>query len=131
MLKYVFVFLFLLSGISAIAQDVDSLFAIRKGDRWAIKYVVKQGENTHMLAQRYYVKEREFEYESDFEKTKKVVPGTVIYIPVTNENYSLAKPSVLDTKDMHELYYHVGARDDIALISTYAGVTKSTMRVSA
>ncbi len=126
--KYVFVFLFLISGLHTIAQDGDSLFAIRKGDRWAIKYVVKQGENTHMLAQRYYVKEREFEYEPDFDKSKKVGPGTVIYIPVTNENYSLAKPSVLDTKDMHELYYHVGHGDDIAIISTYAGVTKTTMR---
>ncbi len=95
MLKYVFVFLFFISGLSAVAQDTDSLFAIHKGARWAIKYELKQGENTHMLAQRYYVSERDFEYEPDFDKSKKNAgPGTVIYIPVAGDNYSLSKPSV-------------------------------------
>lgn len=127
MLKHILFLLFFVSSLSAIAQD-DSLFAIRKGSKWVIKYEVKQGENTRMLAQRYYIREREFEYEPDFEKNKKVVPGTIIYIPVISENYSQVKPSVLDTRDMHELYYRVGAKDDIGLISTYAGVTKSTLR---
>ena len=129
MLRYVFVFLFAMLGVSAMAQDIDSLFAVRRGTRWSIKYELKQGENTHMMAQRYYVTEREIEYEPDFDKSKKAGPGTTIYIPVKTENYSLSKPSVLDTKDMHELYYHVGPKDDIGLVSTYAGVTKSTMRM--
>lgn len=128
MMRYLFAFLFSIVGMNAIAQDMDSLFAVRRGNKWAIKYEIKQWESTRMLAQRYYVSEREIEYEPDFDKSKKVVPGTIIYIPVTAENYSLSKPSALDTKDMHELYYRVGPKDDIGLISTYAGVTKSTMR---
>ncbi len=128
MLRYVFVFLLSVLGIHAVAQETDSVFAVRKGAKWAIKYELKQWESTRMLAQRYYVSEREFQYEPDFDRTKKMVPGTIIYIPVTAENYSLAKPSALDSRDMHELYFHVGPKDDIGLISTYAGVTKSTMR---
>jgi LysM repeat protein len=129
MLKYVLFFIFSVIGVHAIAQDADSLFAVRKGAHWAIKYEIKQGESTRMLAQRYYITEGEIQYESDFDKSKKVIPGTIIYIPVTNENYALSKPSALDSKDTHELYYHVGASDDIGIISTYAGVTKSTMRM--
>lgn len=128
MLRYVFVFLFSVLSVCVLAQETDSLFAIHKGEKWAVRYQLKKGESTRMLAQRYYVSEREFEYEPDFDRTKKMVPGTIIYIPVTAENYSLAKPSALDSRDMHELYYHVCAKDDIGLISTYAGVTKSTMR---
>ena len=129
MLRFLSVFLLSMLGFSAIAQDMDSLFAIRRGNGWSVKYELKQGENTHMLAQRYYVAEKQIDYDPDFDRSKKAGPGTIIYIPVTADNYSLSKPSVLDTRDMHELYYHVGAKDDIGLISTYAGVTKSTMRM--
>ncbi len=111
------------------AQEADTLFAVRRGTKWAIKYEFKKGENLPMLAQRFYVNEKDFEFQPDFDKNKKIMPGTIIFIPVESRNYSLSKPGVLDTKDMHELYYHVGPKDDIGLIATYAGVTKSTMRM--
>ena len=111
------------------AQDIDTLFAVRRGTRWSVKYEIKKGENLTMLARRFYVNERDIEFLPDFDKNKKLTPGTTIFLPVTSQNYSLSKPSMLDSKDMHELYYHVGAKDDIGLIATYAGVTKSTIRL--
>ena len=129
MLKYLSIFLLCLLSFGAKAQDADSILAVRRGVRWAVKYEMKQGENLHMLAHRFYVAEKDIEFEPDFDKTKKITPGTVIYIPVLSQNYSLSKPSILDSRDMHELYFHVGAHDDIGIISTYAGVTKSTMRM--
>jgi hypothetical protein len=129
MLKYLSIFLLCVLGFGAIAQDADSILAVRRGTRWAVKYEMKKGETLHMLAHRFYINEKDIEFDPDFDKTKKLVPGTIIYIPVIGQNYSLSKPSILDSRDMHELYYHVGAHDDIGIISTYAGVTKSTMRM--
>ena len=127
-MRYAFIFLFSILGLSAFAQDMDSLFAIRKGEKLAIKYELKQGETTRMLAQRFYTPERQFEYQPDFDKSKKAGPGTIIYIPVIADNYSLNKPSAFDSKDLHELYYHAGPHEDVAIISTYTGVPKSTIR---
>lgn len=129
MLRYLFIFLFSAMSVAAVAQDADSIFAVRRGTKWAIKYELKKGENVPMLAHRFYVNEKDFEFLPDFDKNKKITAGTTVFIPVTSQNYSLSKPGVLDSKDMHELYYHVGAKDDIGLIATYAGVTKNTMRM--
>ncbi len=129
MLKYLSVFLLSILGFSAIAQEADSIFAVRRGAKWAVKYELKQGENLRMLAHRFYVNERDIDFDIDFDKTKKPTPGTTVFIPAASQNYSLSKPSVLDTRDMHEMYYHVGGHDDIGIISTYAGVTKTTMRM--
>ncbi len=129
MLRYLSIFLLCMLSFGAMAQDADSILAVRRGPRWAVKYEIKKGESVHMLAHRFYVNEKDIEFDPDFDKTKKVMPGTVIYIPVISQNYSQSKPSVLDSRDMHELYYHVGLHDDIGIISTYSGVTKSTMRM--
>ena len=129
MFRYLSVFLLCVLSFGATAQDADSILAVRRGTRWAVRYEIKQGENLRMLAHRFYVTEKDIEFEPDFDRTKKLTTGTVIYIPVLSQNYSLSKPSVLDSRDMHELYFHVGAHDDIGIISTYAGVTKSTMRM--
>ena len=129
MLKYLSIFLLCVLSFSAQAQDADSIFAVRRGTKWAVRYEIRQGENIRMLAHRFYVNEKDVEYEPDFDKNKKLAVGTVIYIPVASQNYSLSKPSALDSRDMHEMYYHVGGHDDIGIISTYAGVTKTTMRM--
>lgn len=120
--------MFTILATGALAQEADSLFAVRRGNKWAVKYEMKKGENLAMLAQRFYVNERDFDFLPDYDRNKKLTPGTTVFIPVTSPNYSLSKPGVLDSKDMHELYYHVAAKDDIGLIATYAGVTKTTIR---
>ena len=61
MLRYVLLFLFATLSLCVQAQEMDSLFAVRKGEKWAIKYQLKKGETPHMIAQRFYVSDRELE----------------------------------------------------------------------
>lgn len=113
----------LLCGASAQAED--SLFVVRKGGNWAIKYTVKPGETAHMLALRFYISDGVLTYANDDETMKKFSMGSVITIPITAENYSVSKQTF---GDQRELYYRVGQKDDIGLVSTYAGVTKAQIR---
>ena len=109
------------------SQTTDTLFAIRKETIWAIKYTVKPRETVHMLALRFYISNEELEFANEYEIIKKLAPGSVINIPVTKANYFINKQS-MDNSNLRELYYHVGPKDDIGIISTYAGVTKVDMR---
>lgn len=111
----------------AYAQVQDTLFAVRKGNNWAIKYTVKPLETVHMLAQRFFLSDRALENANEFEGGKRLTPGSVIMIPVIADNYTVYKPTI-DNANLREMYYHVGAKDDIGIISTYAGVTKTEIR---
>ena len=127
MQRYLVLILLLLVCPGANSQTTDTLFAIRKGNNWAIKYTVKPRESVHMLAQRFYLSDRTVETANEFEAGRKLLPDMQIEIPVTTENYYIYKSSI-DNSNLRELYYHVGAKDDIGIISTYAGVTKAEMR---
>lgn len=78
-----------------------------------------------MVATRFYISDGMLENANDAGTIKKFQPGTEITIPVTAENYYVTKQPF---GDMKELYYHVTQKDDIGLLATYAGVTKSQMR---
>lgn len=127
MMKNILIILFFISGLQASALPADSLFATRKGTSWVIKYTIKPRETMHMLAQRFYLSDGTLESVNDIENIRKLAPGAVINIPVTRENYVVNKPP-MDMSDMVDLYYHVEPKDDIGLISNYAGVLKSDMR---
>lgn len=126
MLKYLLIAIGLLPQLCANAQNNDSLFAVRKGASWAIKYTIKPGESMHMLAKRFYLSDGVIEYANEDMK-KKPVAGMMINVPVTPENYVTSKQTI-DMSNLRELYYAVGPKEDIGLISTYAGVTKASMR---
>ena len=125
MVRRLFIILFFISSFRATAQIQDSLYAARKGATWQIKYAVKPGETVHMLALRFYISDGVLEYANDPEVLKKMSAGTVINIPVTKENYSQTK---LPLDGLHPLFCHVAPKEDIAIISTYIGVTKEQMR---
>src|ERR1019366_5934464 len=125
MSRYLFIVLFSILSIGTNAQTSDSLYVVHKGANWVLKYVVKPGEFVRMLALRFYISEDAILNANEPDNIKKMGPGSVNYIPVTKENYFVYKPTF---GDLHELYYRVLPKDDIGLISTYAGVTKSQMR---
>jgi hypothetical protein len=125
MVKYILVLFISLMGYSGFAQDTDSLKAFRKDGNWAMKYVMKSGESVRMLALRFCVAEADIIKANEPETIKKLAPGVTITIPVTHENYFSNRQPLTYQR---ELYYEVGAKDDIALLSTYSGVTKSQMR---
>ncbi|MCW3123457.1 MAG: hypothetical protein JWQ38_2949 [Flavipsychrobacter sp.] len=127
MRRSLIVLLFSIFYLGANGQSIDSLFVIRKGNNWAIQYIVKPGENVHMLAQRFYLTDRVLETANEYGPGKKLTPGGIIEIPVIADNYFRVKQSI-DNSTQREIYYHVGSKDDIAIISTYAGVTKVEMR---
>lgn len=54
------------------------------------------------------------------------MPGEFVKIPIKRENFYINKQNF---KDLHDLYYRVVPKDEIGVLSTYAGVTKSQMRV--
>jgi LysM repeat protein len=127
MLKYIFLSLLIIAGIPAFSQQQDSLFAVRKGESWAIRYTLRQGETMPMLAHRFKVSEAALERANEPDYRKHMPAGTVVYVPVVLENYFVTKQP-LDITNIKELYYHVVAKDDIGLISTTAGITKNEMR---
>jgi len=125
MVRFIFIVLFSVLSVKGMAQDADSLKAVRKDNSWAIKYTVKQGEYIRMLALRFCISESLIINANDAEDIKKLAPGSVIYIPVTTDNYFVAKQPFANVR---ELYYEVVPRDDISIVSTYSGVTKSQVR---
>ncbi len=125
MSRYLVIVLFSILSVTGSAQTNDSLFAIHKLASWVIRYTVQPGENLHMIATRFYISDGALENANEADVIKKFQPGSVISIPVTAENYYVTKQTFLD---MHEVYYHVVPKDDIGLLSTYAGITKAQMR---
>src|SRR4051812_6195920 len=114
MLKYSLIALFFITSFTSFGQETDSLFAVRHGASWALKYVIKPGESMRMLANRFFVTENELAAANEFDDIKKLMPYSFINIPVTHENYYTVKPPI-DIVNIRELYYHVGARDDIGI----------------
>jgi hypothetical protein len=127
MLKYVYLLVFVAFGMTAHGQETDSLFAVRKSGKFAIRYTVKPRENVKMLAHRFYVSENIIEYANEYIDMRKLTAGTVINIPVAKENYLTSKPT-LDPNFM-PLYYYIVPKDDIAVLSTYIGITKNDLRI--
>jgi len=128
MLKYSLLFLFCLFSINAPAQEMDSIFAVRNGQSWAVKYTVGAGETVPMLATRFYLSEGTIYRVNGMDEDKKIMPGTQINIPVASKNYHITKPNPNDIANYHEIYYRVIPKDDIEAISMYAGVSKADMR---
>lgn len=126
MLRYLLIVLFSIAITNASAQD-DSLFAVRKGKVWAVKHILEPRETIHMLANRFFISEGIIEYANDPDDIKNMKTGTAIYIPVSKDNYYTAKPT-LDVSKIRELYYHVAPKDEIGVLSNYAGITKTEMR---
>ena len=127
MLKKMLLILLLISGVNTFAQEADSLFAVKKGPRWAIKYTIQPRESAKMIAKRFFISEPVLANANDESTMRTFAPGDIIFIPVTKENYMLSKPS-LNTTDIHDLYYHVAPKDEIGVLSTYAGITRADMR---
>jgi LysM repeat protein len=125
MLRRLVFFVMLAMAVRAGAQSDDSLFVAHKGVGWLVKYTVKPGENPHMLAQRFYITDADLAYANEVESLHSLTPGQVINIPVKPGNYYTTHQPMSNN---HEVYYHVVAKDDISILSTYAGITKSEMR---
>lgn len=113
---------------SLLAQETDSLFAVKKDGTWEIKYTAKARENARMLAKRFYIPEGQMELANNEETMRKLNEGNTVYVPVTKDNFFNIKPAPLKMKNIRELYYQVGNKDDISIISNYSGVTKVEMR---
>lgn len=123
MSKYLFFLILSFTGAQAIAQTGDSIFAMRKGAGLVIPYFLKSGENVAMIANRFYASQEKIESLSMVDGRKKLPAGTTLYIPVSNDNFNATKEKV-GMQNQEELYFRVGEKDDLALISMYAGVKK-------
>jgi peptidoglycan endopeptidase LytF len=126
-LRLLYVLLCFLGFTASAQEEVDSLFVIKKNNKWSVKYMVKPGENMRMLSQRFYLSENVIEHANPYEDLKRLPAGTVLYIPVTNENFAFTR-SALHAADYKELHYRAFEKDDISVISSYSGVTKEQMR---
>jgi LysM repeat protein len=128
-MRYLFSILFILSAGFVSAQETDSLFVVKKEGNWEIKYTAKARETAKMLCKRFHVDESQMEYANDEGTMKKMTEGQTVHIPLGKNNFVVTKPVKLNaTRNLHELYYKVVARDEIAMLSTYSGVTKSELR---
>lgn len=114
-------------SFSAFAQDADSIFAVKRGAKLSIKYKVHPRENLKMLAYRFYVSESAIEKANEYEDLKKLTPGTSIIIPITPGNFTNNRPP-MQADNYQPIYYSVCPKDDIAIVSSFANVTKNEMR---
>jgi len=126
MSKILFIALLCFSCFKMSAQTNDSLFATRRGGTWALAHVVKSGESVGSLAQQYFISQAVLTSNNSMSNGDKLKPGQFVYIPVMTENFVTTKQ--LDVTNLHPLYYRVGDHDDIAVVSTYAGVTREELR---
>lgn len=123
MLKYILSLTLCLLSLFAGAQDMDSLFAMRKGSGLAMMYRLKKGENVAMIATRFHTTQEQIESSSQVDGRKKLPAGTTLYIPVNSDNFTASRESAgIDHQE--PLYFKVGERDNLALISMFAGVKK-------
>lgn len=116
-------------ALPAAAQQEDSLFAVKKDGAWEIKYTAKAQETARMLAKRFYVSEGQLEGSNDESVMRKLAEGNTVYVPVAKQNFFVTKPAPLKMKHTQELYYRVGAREEIGIIANYSGVTKNEIRM--
>ncbi len=123
MLRYLMLFIYSLIAVQSMAQNSDSLIANRKGAGLVITYRLKAGESVAMIANRFYAPQDKIESLSMVDGRKKLPVGTTLYIPVSPENFTASKEKA-GLQHQQELYFRVGERDDLALVSMYAGVKK-------
>lgn len=123
--KFISFVLWCLLGFAGPLRAQDSLYAVRKDGSWAIKYTVKPGETLRMLSLRFCISEGQLATVNDPETITHIVPGTEVYIPVAPDNFYTVKQPLANQADLN---YKVDLHDDIGLVSTYSGVTKSQMR---
>lgn len=124
MLKYVLFSVLFFVSASAMAQTADSLFAMRKGSGLSIAYRLKKGESVSMIANRFHTPIEKIESNSQVDGRKKLPVGTSLYVPVTaGENYTASREAI-GIEHQEPLYFKVGERDNLALISLFAGVKK-------
>jgi len=122
-LKYLVLIICSLIGVQSIAQVSDSLIANRKGAGLVITYRLRAGETVSMIANRFFASQEKIESLSMVDGRKKLPVGTTLYIPVGPENFTASKErSGIENKQ--ELYFRVGEKDDLALVSMFAGVKK-------
>ena len=126
MVRFIIVILLSLSAFAVTAQVPDSLFAVRKGPVLALKYISKNGETVTMIANRFFASQEKIESMSMVDGRKKLPAGTTLYIPMTTENYNASKDPVGIT-NQEEIYYRVGEKDNVALISMYSGIKKQDL----
>lgn len=124
MLKYILFSVLFLCTAGAMAQTSDSLFAMRKGSGLSIAYRLKKGESVSMIANRFHSTIEKLESNSQVDGRKKLPVGTTLYIPVTaGENFTASRDAIgIDHQE--PLYFKVGEKDNLALISLFAGVKK-------
>ena len=128
MRRFLLIIILFIPFSGLLAQEVDSLFAVKKEGNWEIKYIVKARENARMLARRFYVPEGQLEFANDEGTMKKLTEGAPVYVPVLKENYYVVKPGRFSGKHTHELYYRANSKDEIAVLSNSCGVTKNEFR---
>lgn len=76
-----------------------------------------------MLANRFYLPIETLEKANELEPNKRLPIGTMVTIPVNKDNYSTSMPT-LKSDEYRELFYKVGEKDDIGIISNFVGVQK-------
>lgn len=123
MLKYIFLSIFSFVGVQVMAQDADTIFATRRGADMVIPYNLKKGESVAMIAHRFYAKQEKIENLSQVDGRRTLPPGTTLYIPVNKENFVASKEKV-GLYNQQQLFFRVGEKDNLALVSMYAGVQK-------
>ena len=124
MLRYILFSILILASAGSMAQSSDSLFAMRKGSGLSIAYRLKKGESVSMIAARFHSPIEKIESNSQVDGRKKLPVGTTLYIPVVSgENFTASREAVgIDHQE--PLYFKVGEKDNLALISLFAGVKK-------
>ncbi len=123
MSRYIWSILFLLLSTASIAQQGDSTFAVKKGPSLAIRYYLKSKETLAMLANRYYISQEVLETTSGVDGRKKLPAGTMLHIPLNKDNFKCAEEAS-GLLHWEKVFYRVGEKDDLALISLYAGAKK-------
>lgn len=128
MMKYIYLLLLLIPSLPTLAQEDDSLFVVKKDGNWEIKYTARPGEKASMLAKRFYMAEGQLEMANNEGIMKKLNEGTTVYIPILKDNFYIVKPRGFAAKNIVPLYYRANNRDELAILATYSGVTKSEFR---
>ncbi len=127
MSRYLLIVVSVFFGVQASAQTSDSIFAVRKGKDFVIKYTSRANESVFMISKRFFTPQEKIESLSMVDGRKKLIPGTDLYIPlVANENFHSTKEPV-GIENQQEVYYKVREKDNIALISLFAGVQKTDL----
>ncbi len=127
MSRYILLIAFSFWGLGAAAQEVDSVFAVRKGSNLVISYTSKANETVAMIAYRFYSTQEKIERLSMVDGRKKLEPGTELFIPMEGgQNFHSAREAI-GMDHQQEIYYKVREKDNIGLIALLAGAKKQDL----